>query len=114
MQNEEKTEVLLLWINSEKVVQFLLEENGEENLHNEEFKGKEVFKVLYCVCVPDSEISKKWKHDFSVEFFQISDNMMNIIINLLQKNSLYFPDDQETVHGFKMGYLSANAPCFDD
>ena len=100
-----------MWINSEKIVQFLLEESAENNLHNDvELKGKEMFKVLYCITLPDSELSKKWKHDFNVEFFQISDNMMNIVKGLLQKSSDYFSEWQEPVKGFTFGYLPVEVP----
>lgn len=104
-------DILLLWINSEKIVQFLLEESNENILHSEiQLKGKEVFKVLYCLTLADSGLSKKWKHDFSVEFFQISDNMMSIVKELLQKSSKYFSEWQESVKGFAFGYLPVEVP----
>lgn len=100
-----------MWINSEKIVQFLLEESNENRLHsNIELKGKEVFKVLYCLTSAHSELSKKWKHDFSVEFFQISDNMMNIVKELLRKSSDYFSEWQDSVKGFTFGYLPVEVP----
>ncbi|XP_054718639.1 uncharacterized protein LOC129228035 [Uloborus diversus] len=98
---------ILLWITSQKVAQSLLHFKLEDMPNEMHLETKEVFKVLYCVPPFNSEIEKSWKHDCIVDYNNISENMLDFIMGLLESSSKYFPKLENANDDFKVGYLPA-------
>lgn len=105
-QVEEREISLLLWVTHEKIYQFLMCCPVANVPSSQDLKTDEVYKVLFLSTNQTSDIAKVWRHDFAVDFHEISDSMMKMIVSQLEESSILAPSTPMG-NEFKIGYLPA-------
>ncbi|CAL1298245.1 unnamed protein product [Larinioides sclopetarius] len=97
---------LLLWIPSAPLAQFLLRDSLKDIPLEIYLKTEAAYKVLYFIGTSRSENVLSWRHDFSVDFYQVSDTMVKTLARILETSSNHLPKTSDA-RGFSCGFLSA-------
>lgn len=102
--NEDET-CLLLMIPKEMVSCFQFQCPTSQTPSTTNLWTESAYHVLYQVGTHASKDVKSWRHAFDVDFYQVSDTMMDAVTELL-RDSYENLEPSET--GFLYGYLPAH------
>lgn len=87
LSNKEQDLCLLLWIPAEKMDQFQLTHSAEDFPAETHLETTEAFQVLYWVGDSSSDIVRSWRHDFTVDYYCVSETFLKIVIKMLRESS---------------------------
>ncbi|GFS37366.1 uncharacterized protein NPIL_415601 [Nephila pilipes] len=107
LYNKEKDLCLLLWIPTKKIGQFQLTGSAEDFPLETCLEMAEVYKVLYFVGDSSSDNVLSWRHDFTVDYYCVSNTLIKTVVEILRASSKHSPQ-AATSDGFLHGCL---LPC---
>ncbi|GFY38107.1 uncharacterized protein TNIN_493871 [Trichonephila inaurata madagascariensis] len=101
LYNKEEDMCLLLWIPTEKISQFHLAYSAQDFPLETHLESTAVYKVLYFVGDSSSDSVRSWRHDFTVDYYCVSDTLIKTVVEMLKKSSQHAPQVPDPFsHGF--------------